>query len=209
MYDKCFCLLAISFAITWENTSAYVHIHQIFLNTTLMCILHKLQSVLTGTTMRGSLSMFSKVLTTSTEKLFLQKQKKVHRLYLKNKSTFITVIFTTHILYKHTGSKVGKKAVQDRWMMPAFWIQGNKKLDCWTNRLNCLNVPIYRKKSTGKGVVREGTFPTGLTKWVLKRAKESLILISCQSTAWEVTAAALACLKLFGNIEKNSCVQKD
>lgn len=119
-------------------------------------ILHKLQSVLTGMTMRGSLSMFSKVLTTSTEKLFLQKQKKVHRLYLKNKSTFIAVIFTTHILYKHTGSKVGKKAVQDRWMMPAFWIQGNKKLDCWTNKLNCLNAPIYRKKSTGKGVVREG-----------------------------------------------------
>lgn len=61
MFDKCFDLLAISFAIMWENTSAYVHIHQIFLNATLMCILHKLQSLLTGTTMRGSLSMFSKV----------------------------------------------------------------------------------------------------------------------------------------------------
>lgn len=83
-----------------------------------MCILHKLQSVLTGTTMRGSLSMFSKVFTTSTEKQFLQKQKKVHRLP-KNRH-FIAVIFTKHMLYKHTGSKVGKKAIQDRWMMPAF-----------------------------------------------------------------------------------------
>jgi len=49
-------------------------------------MLHKLQSLLTGMTMSGSLSMLSKVsceLTTSTAKLFLQKEKKLHSLYLQ------------------------------------------------------------------------------------------------------------------------------
>lgn len=165
-----------------------------------MCILHKLQSVLTGTTMRGSLSMLSKGscwLTTSSAKLFLQKEKKLHTPLNRH------VIFTTYILYKHNWSKERKKAVLDRWTMPAFWIQGNKKMDCWTNRLNCLNAPIYKgKKSTGKGVVKEGVEHFQQVKWELKRLKESHTLINCQSTAWEVIPSAFACLNQFGNAER-------
>ncbi len=46
-----------------------------------------------------------------------------HNIHRKSPQTlpknrhFIAVIFTKHMLYKHTGSKVGKKAVQDRWTM--------------------------------------------------------------------------------------------
>lgn len=112
-----------------------------------MCMPHKLQSLLTGTTMRGSLSMLSKVsswLTTSTAKLFLQKEKKLHSLYLQTDMSSLP-----HTYWTNTPDlkRERKTVVLDRWMMAAFLIQGNKKMDCWTNRLNCLNAPIYRGKN--------------------------------------------------------------